>query len=461
LFTIFDPGGITEGNLHPATMCQQFIEMNPTWKVAMASIIGGYTRAAYQVLDPIQPGYTDRFLSFISAGNILSRSRPRFPLFDFDEILERTGVVVEFASEARVRAARQPESGPKVSSQEALPLVAALLLAGVDPGEWLNGARHWAAEPELLESVMPNHQSDGARRAPTDLREWIAFVQEAIADLTAHPEGSPNFRVHGILKCHLNDLDAAVCDFWLDVLVDGIDLLAKMADGRGKTTTSMRLAQMSLLLLQRQEQRRSTLEPRYCAIEARHRRLSWFSTNAPSYSEDLKIDATQVDQVFNYGAFAISASTTDLRFFMKSLELAKAGEAANLMWSAALNAVNRQRELLLLVRAFVDQRDIPTDKKEQTAFLLERAAAMYGQALQLHMSASMQGAGDSTWSWAWFQSFGNEKEGVTFNMHRELEAALEVLEPISKRKKGTFPTAQLERLCETISAGADEPCPHC
>lgn len=440
-FVIGDPGGFSDVGLDPANMCQQFVEMYPTWKDSIMSLLGGYVRSAYQVLDPLYPGYTDRFISLISDGIVLSRPRPRAAIFDFKRLLIETGGVLLIEQDRPVVRCQTPIRPPTpVVPLEILQVVSALLLAGVDPTEWLLQSMVWASSSSLsmlLGSLAHHEHQRRELEASIEMRQWISFIRDVYSQCPKDTWTVPNYRVHRVLLQQLSNLDFPTCDIWLDVLIDGIDWLAQSADSQGQILKSIQLAQMSLFLLQRQAHQRDSIEPRSCALEARLRTLSWSDTK--------NLDFSKHDNLFAYCAFAISATKTERDFFTASRRLFDSGQAANLLWCSALSAINRQRELMILMQSFLLRKEASRDVAENCIVLLQAEAASYLNALKHHLDAIIATTEDrlSTWFLAWSKP--------EFFMRREIESVARLTEELHKAKSVNGRLLDLlESLCQVI-----------
>jgi len=288
---------------------------------ALLALISGYVKTSRMIIDPEIPGFTDNLLEALG-GTVLSQPRPAVPVLSAEQCDQLLGpVIARTATGLAVTAPPAGKAGGPVASGPAALAACGLLMAGLDLRSALpesGPAAGLVASPYVREMLRRICRRDDAGRCdahgrPAPDRGGLAAdvspaVLRFLGQLAERPElaaaGGPGPAQprHSLLGL-ITESGAADQDTLelLAAITDVADWLAAWADAgppgsEDAFTTSLELAQLSVIALQRQEWPTLERELRELTVTDRHRRLSWYPRMFAAQPADKRYQ-----QYFTYG----------------------------------------------------------------------------------------------------------------------------------------------------------------
>ena len=385
-----------EGKIDPEVASWQFrgsvSEMNKNF---LRGFLGGYARRAYQIVDPICPGFTDDLIAHLVRAPVLSVTKPREKQLDLAKLLANYGLGVTFKKDsARPSFSEVPREVLGGNDYELVVATIVITLAKMDVTQWIQQVENMDATqemPRILGGLMRREYEsswDGAiagllgltkkkkqfealiTHQPAPLLVLLLFVQD-IYRLKQVPDDGIFGEAFTILKKTVATfINKSIPDWYsyVEAMVDGLNYLAQAADQQGNAMTSISLAQASTILLQFLAKEETGLEGRLSRAEL------------PTYSwANLAADSSSHRNILlNYVACRNSVSTTYLQCFFASHELFKAQKATNHLWTAIWNSRRMQRATIIFLYELSSQTEGWTeDEKAHIFTLLKHAFNIY------------------------------------------------------------------------------------
>lgn len=423
VYKITSTGPIEEVELHPANMRQQFVEMHTSWGDNIIPLIGGYARAAYQIIDPKYPGYTDALLSILFEGPVKSSPAPLPISFDLDGILKSHHLKIDFDKKVVEVQSQQIDTEGKETDIILIAMV--LLVAGINIDALITNICKDTDSyfTKALQSLRPNPNGNTERMLPTEAMKIFLEIMDYVNATKENPPEDE--KLLSILIKNLGVLSPRRRSFYIDAIYDGVSALAGQLDKEKKFVASMQLAQVALILVQWQKNTTEALENRLCRVDANHHKLSW---------DDFKLNMDRdVDLLFTYGGFCLSATTTELLYFQTSAALVEDKRKSNYLWTALFQAINRQRKLVCLCYKALNNDIFNKNEFQDFIFFLQQVLEKYLQSLYMHLNTvqNMPEENPSVWIHHWTND--GKKGGKEFIMRREILLAEKLIKILKSK----------------------------
>ncbi|WP_324680717.1 hypothetical protein [Hymenobacter sp. GOD-10R] len=372
----------------PQEAAEQFADLDGE---RLQALLGGYGRTAYQLLDPLYPGFTDQLLAQLLPEPLPLVTRPRPAVYDFGRVLQAYGVSLHVDAPEPQLVFAAPTVPRESPTDEELVLACVIVfmaqlnltpwlahLAACEPARALTQLLGALARGDLQEpawgGVIPKLLGSG--RAQQRVRErltsqpWpLSLLLHLFAEVYAAPERlEPIYAQRApfrLLRTALDQLPAGPPDpparrgTWIASILDGLDELTVLADAQGNAVASLRFAQMGQLVLQQLPcpADPAQAEAWLARVQAQEHRCSW-STLSPEQPLD---KAT----VWSFGGYAGTVRLATQSFCEAAATWYSQGRVRNQLWSASAHALERLRLGLRLGYALSQQQPLTAAEEQE------------------------------------------------------------------------------------------------